>query len=138
MKADSTPSGLLILSSSGLLIHTEREGFYHLSRFLRDFVNWNTGRPIACQDRAKEDEWSSFIWAMLLDIKNKPFTRSRVGFPKGAGQRMPSALRDIFFVQQNMPSGKIEDILLRSNSGDERGLGLLFIDMEVETAGDPL
>lgn len=108
------------------------------SRFLCDFINWNTGRPIARQDRADEDAWSSFIWAMLQDIKNKLFTRSRAGFPKGAGQRMPSALRDVFSLQQNMSSEKIEDILLRPNSGDERGLGLLFIDVEVETAGDSL
>lgn len=108
------------------------------SRFLCDFINWNTGRPIARQDRADEDAWSSFIWAMLQDIKNKPFTRSRAGFPKGAGQRMPSALRDVFSLQQNMSSEKIEDILLRPNSGDERGLGLLFIDEEVEAAGDSL
>lgn len=123
------------LAAPEKIMSTDGLGYSH---FLCDFINWNTGRPIACQDHADEDAWSSFIWAMLEDIKNKPFTRSCSGFSKKSGRRMPSALRDIFFLQQNMPSGKIEDVLLRPNSSDERGLGLLFMNVEVESAGDHL
>ena len=105
------------------------------SRFLCDFINWNTGRPIACQDRADEDAWSSFIWAMLQDIKNKPFTRSRAGFPKRTGRRMPQALEDLCFLQQGQDNQTIDELLLTMKESDERGMGVLFFEMREE--GEP-
>lgn len=105
------------------------------SRFLCDFMNWKTGRPISIHDAKNEDEWSRLIWDLLDDIEVSVFTRTNSGYTKHKkGDRRNCDFLNFMCTADAMKisDGTVEEMLKSTGAMRddecERGLGVLFVD----------
>ena len=63
-------------------------------RFLWDFTHWQNGRPISPEEEAAGDEWSRFIWDLIVKTQNVMIRNVNAGL--GAGSKQPKQQGDFF------------------------------------------
>lgn len=76
---------LLILHMAEPMSTMEYSGEMTFGRFIRDTINWQTGRSISDETNKDKDEWSRLIWDLIQNVQNKVihkgvFTRTNVGY----------------------------------------------------------
>ena len=104
------------------------------ARFIRDSINWQTGRAISLEKDRNSDEWSKLIWDLIRQAASSSLYRNIINY------HSPSNLSDNFLhmmVEENGidASGPMIDNF--PNEESDAGIPILFIDIEEsESEGD--
>ena len=97
------------------------------ARFIRDAINWQTGRSISDIDDKNLDAWSKLIWDLLLHSAVKVFNRRKNNY------KNHSRLSDDFFsllleeqgIDVSVPTNDVNQ-----GKDDDYGISILFIDID--------
>lgn len=86
----------------------EYSGEMTFGRFIRDAINWQTGRSISDETNKDNDEWSRLIWNLIQNVQNKVihkgvFNRTNVGY-KGHSKLSDDFLEFMLNSNENVDS----------------------------------
>lgn len=132
----------------------EYSGEMTFGRFIRDAINWQTGRSISDETNKDKDEWSRSIWNLIQNVQNKVihkgvFNRTNVGY-KGHSKLSDDFLEFMLNSNENDAISANVNHLSEGNTkkdfsngggtptnedrnmGDNEGMGIsiLFIDID--------
>ena len=98
-----------------------------LARYIRDSMNWQTGRSISIESDSGSDEWSKLIWDLIKQAEKTAAYRNEINYYS------PSSLSDNFLhlmlEKQGINLSVPTDGINQSND-DVDGMSILFIDID--------
>lgn len=98
-----------------------------LARFIRDAMNWQTGRAISNEADSGSDGWSKLIWDLIRQAEKTAVNRGVINYSS------PSSLSDNFLhlmlEKQGIDISVPMDGINQSND-DVDGMSILFIDID--------
>ena len=97
------------------------------ARFIRDAINWQTGRSISVKEKSKTDEWSKLIWD-LIDQTAKTYL-----YISDINYFSPSCLSDNFLHLLLEKQGIDMSVPTDGNNKGKNefsGISILFIDID--------
>lgn len=112
-------------------------------RFLWDFTHWQNGRPIAPEEDARGDEWSRFIWDLIVKTHNVVIRNVNAGL--GAGSKQSKQQGDFFDILTTkecisyLPKSYLDGLTSDHDGGDNKeevvneedngAISILFVDI---------
>lgn len=98
-----------------------------LARFIRDAMNWQTGRSISIESDSASDEWSKLIWDLIRQAEKTAVNRNEINYSS------PSSLSDGFLhlllekqaIDLSVPMDEV-----KQGEDDGAGISILFIDID--------
>lgn len=111
------------------MLHLTYDSQMTFARFIRDAINWQTGRSISIEKNSRNDDWSKLIWDLIRQAKNTSTKRNNIHYYS------QSSVSDDFLNMMLEKQGIDMSVPMKGNNkgmDEDAGISILFIDVDVK------